>query len=138
MIRAQALEYIRNAFLGTWYIFGGDDPGGIDCSGMVIEYLKRPLILKEREDYTAAQLFEMFPSVQQPYMGVLIFYASKVGNINHVAIALNDTYMIEAAGGDRRTRTVEDAKRDNAYVRERKIYGSRIPIGFVDPFFGKL
>jgi len=44
------------SYLGTPYVWGGDDPSGFDCSGFVIECLKSAGILNEREDYTAESL----------------------------------------------------------------------------------
>ena len=43
-------------YLGTPYIWGGDDFSGFDCSGFVIEILKSVGILPRDGDWTAAML----------------------------------------------------------------------------------
>lgn len=48
------------SYLGTPYIWGGDDPSGFDCSGFVIECLKSVGLLSEKEDYTADGLYHLF------------------------------------------------------------------------------
>lgn len=48
------------SYLGTPYIWGGDDPSGFDCSGFVIECLKSVGLLSENEDFTADGLYRKF------------------------------------------------------------------------------
>ena len=48
------------SYLGTPYIWGGDDPSGFDCSGFVVECLKTAGFLSENEDYTADGLLHKY------------------------------------------------------------------------------
>lgn len=109
------------SFLNTPYRWGGDDPmTGFDCSGFVQELLASVGIDPPR-DQTAQALHDHF--ILDGYSwrretGALIFYG-KNGRVNHVAFALTENLVIEAAGGGSRTRTLKDAVRDNAWIRIR-------------------
>ncbi len=124
------------AYLGTPYIWGGDDPSGFDCSGFVIECLKSAGILEEHQDYTANGLMRLFISkfVDAPYEGTLLFTLDVSGHATHVVICLDRYFQIGAAGGTHTTRDVDQAWRDNAYVKIRPLafQGKRTVI--VDPF----
>jgi len=110
-------------YLGTWYQWGGDDPRGFDCSGLAIECLKSVGVLPYFGDWTAHQLFTLFPiRPANPKPGDLVFWASSSGNrIRHVEIAVSDELSIGASGGGSGVRTVDDAVRENAYIKIRPI-----------------
>ena len=57
--------------------------------------------------------------ITSPELGALVFYG-KNNTVEHVALALSGTEIIEAGGGDSTTRTREDAARRNAFVRVRQ------------------
>ncbi len=44
----------------AWYLFGGDDPKGIDCSGLVLEGLKSIGMAQRDTDMMADSLYQMF------------------------------------------------------------------------------
>lgn len=111
-------------FVGTPYKWGGDDFSGFDCSGFVIEILQAAGKFPHGRDTTSQGLFlyyrnkgcQMWP---MPKYGRLAFYGKDINHIIHVAFILDSNYVIEAGGGNRNTKTVDDAITDNAYVRVR-------------------
>jgi len=129
-------------FLGTPYIWGGDDPiQGFDCSGFVIEILKSVGILPRNGDWTASGLWEMFKKfpASSPYIGCLVFYRankSKNSRIIHVEYCIDSIHSIGASGGGSKTQKVIDSIDQNAYIKIRPFGGRQWINGFLDPFGG--
>jgi len=111
------------AYLGTPYIWGGDDPSGFDCSGFVVECLKTAGFLTEKEDYTANGLFQKYQGYQinSPRKGALIFRVNQDKYAIHVAICLDYQFKIESVGGNNQTISVPLSWDDNAFVKIRPI-----------------
>lgn len=123
-------------FLGRPYIWGGDDPmAGFDCSGFVIECLKSVGKLPRSGDWTAASLYTFFEIEEEPGSGCLVFWGDSLGNrIIHVELCIDKERSIGASGGGSKTLTVEDAIKQNAYIKVRP-FKSRAHIwGFTNPF----
>ena len=87
------------------------------------------------QDFAMSGRFEFF--MDPPWLlallagWVLLLSGEK---IIHVEMMVDDPHVVGASGGGSKTRTIEDAIRDNAYVKQR-------PIGYrgdnylvVDPF----
>jgi len=129
-------ERIAWHFLGTPYLWGGDDPSGYDCSGFVIEILKSVGILPGKGDWTADGLWRMFKDqeVPSPARGYLAFWFNDAGRAIHVEFCLDDKLSIGASGGGRNVKTFADAYRKNAYVKIRPIASRRGWVRFVNPF----
>jgi cell wall-associated NlpC family hydrolase len=123
------------AYLGTPYVWGGDDPSGFDCSGFVLECLKSGGIVSEREDHTAEQLRAKFSAnvIPTPRSGALQFLLDKNGKATHVVICLDEHFQIGASGGTSTTTSISDAWRQNAYIKIRPIQ-SEVNSVFIDPF----
>lgn len=132
LLRILAVMYARD-FVGTYYSWGGDGPSGFDCSGYTNEILKSVGKIGRKEDFTANQLYYMFPKVDKPQAGVLAFWYNKERTkIIHVELCKNDWQTYGASGGGRRTITKEDAIRDNAFIKIRPIREGAV---FADPFY---
>lgn len=52
----------------------------------------------------------------------ILFFGSDITDIRHVAIALANRDMVEAAGGDDTCKTVEEAAKQGAFQRVRPIF----------------
>lgn len=131
-VRSLALAYALN-FVGTMYQWGGNTPDGFDCSGLTNEVLKSVGILERHEDLTAQMLYERFPRINDPKIGVLAFWTSKSDpdRIIHVEICINEWQTIGASGGGPGTKTRADAIKANAFVKIRPIRPGAL---YADPF----
>ena len=124
------------SYLGTPYVWGGDDPSGFDCSGFVLECLKSAGIVGEHEDHTADSLMRKFATktVSDPSEAALLFSLDQAGKATHVVLCLDAYFQIGASGGTSRTADVTAAWRDNAYVKIRPITLISERYRLVDPF----
>lgn len=124
-------------FLHQWYRWGGDDPSGFDCSGFVIECCKAWGLLPRHGDWTADGLWRRWKEDQETYeivprAGCLVFFGAH--SATHIEIAINSWQTIGASGGGSRTLTIEDAIRDNAFIKVRPINSRSDLLGYVDLF----
>lgn len=110
-----------NQFVGLPYIWGADGPDAYDCSGLVQKLLAR-LALDPPNDQSAAELHRYFSApnagiaIPRPMLGALAFFG-KPRRIGHVGFCLDDIQMIEAAGGNDETTSIEIAKQIGAMVK---------------------
>lgn len=121
------IEYLEH-FIGGWYTWGGDDPAGFDCSGLVIECCKAVGIIGRGNDYTAERLYRLFLRglTKKPSHGAAIFYRRKGGpKIVHVEIMINRWHQIGASGGGSRVTSAKTASDHNAYIKLRPIGSNR-------------
>jgi len=110
--------------LGRWYIYGGDDPLGFDCSGVIVEALKTVGRLKNYEDLTADGLWHRFRALhkeKQARRGALVFWFDKSGRAAHVGVCRTSWHYIAAEGGGEHVKTMEDAIKFNAFIKMRPL-----------------
>jgi len=133
-LRDMAVHYAWQ-WVGHWYAWGGDDPSGFDCSGLVVEILQAVGKLPTTVDLSAAGLWEYFRGTrhQVPAPGRLVFYGTEQ-RVQHVAFAVSTTLAIGADGGGRFVKSIEDAIRHNAFVKLRPIHYRSDFLGCADPF----
>jgi len=123
--------------LGEPYLWGGDDPVGWDCSGLVLECLKSVDRWPENKDATADGIknsFTVNKFTNKPDTGVIVFFCDDDQRAYHVAICLYPNRIIEAGGGDHTVTTPEIASQKNAYVRVRPFRYDPNHHLLVDPF----
>lgn len=135
-IRNLAIEYLKS-YLGKFYKWGGDDPSGFDCSGLVIEVLKSCGVLPRAGDWTAAGLFNMFDPVDRDSIrpGDLVFWhGARIASIIHVEMMINESIAIGASGGGSATLTMADAIKQNAFIKPRPIDSRSGIAGFRNPY----
>lgn len=134
------LAYLLS-FLNIPYRWGGDDPiQGFDCSGAVIEWMSY-FNLQPPKDMTAQGLYFHYsysgigrskPSTEKG-LGTLVFYGKSLHNISHVSLMIDDERVIEFGGGNRFTKTKDQAANQNAFGRIRKYNYRGDLLAFVKP-----
>jgi hypothetical protein len=111
---------------------------GYDCSGFCIEILKSVGVLPRKGDWTAEGLMNRFlhNRVDIPKEGCLVFWTSSTDplKIIHVEYCLDDLLAIGASGGGSKNQTVDDAIKNNAYIKVRPMKSRNNIWGYVDPF----
>jgi len=133
------LKTYAESMLGTFYSWGGDDPSGFDCSGMVIELLKSCGFFHSRFDTTAQGLYIDFRAkavINQVSFGSLAFFGRYAERITHVGFMLDAARMLEAGGGGKHVRTREDAIKHNAFIRIRPINTRKDLVAIIKPRYG--
>lgn len=137
-LRGVAKRYLES-FIGIPYIWGGDDPSGWDCSGLVIEWLQGVGIFPRNADTTAHGLMKKYElgqiDAEEAQPMDLVFWLNDAGRAVHVETVWNPaTLAVGASGGGSRTRTEEDANEANAFVKMRPIASRKGRRVYVDPF----
>ena len=88
-------------------------------------------------DWTAHGLYLKFkglePSAETPIAGCLVFWFNN-GKAIHVGMLVSQDLFISAAGGNKKTKTIEEAIRQNAFVKVRPITYRGQSYKIVDPF----
>lgn len=110
------------SFLNIPYIYGSKNPTvALDCSGLVSEILKANRMIGPHETLSSQDLFDRFntgtPNVFK--IGTLVFYGQSATKIEHVAMLVDTNTIIESAGGDSTTTSLEIAQQMNAFVKLR-------------------
>jgi cell wall-associated NlpC family hydrolase len=106
-------------YVGTRYRYGGESPAeGFDCSGFVQYVFGRQGVELPRTSYLQAGAGRAAPrSVGALQPGDLMFFASKGGRVDHVAIYAGDGRIIHASAGSGRVRYDEiDSDRGNWFL----------------------
>jgi len=121
-------------YIGIRYKWAGKTPAGFDCSGLVCELLQSVGLLPDKTTLSSRGLYAKYKdrTVDTPHAGCLLFYGRS--KITHVAIALDNELMIEAGGGDSRTKQLVDAILRRAFVRRRRINRRSDLVAVCDPF----
>lgn len=128
---------IAFSFLGMPYVWGGDDPvRGFDCSGLCIEVLKSVGRLPIEGDWTAQDLFYRFEQCEKTFAseGCLVFWGESKYKIRHVEYCIDENLSIGASGGGSRTKDLQDAIQQNAYVKIRPFREKPGIVAIIDPF----
>ena len=129
-----AYDYLLS-FVGRFYKWGGDDPSGVDCSGLVVEFLQAFGVIPHGRDFSAQSLHDtLIHSPTSPIgFGSILFWGLSNKQITHVTIALSKNIMIGAEGGGSKTLTLDDAIKQNAFVKIRPIRYRGVPVATIFP-----
>ena len=80
-------------YLGTPYLWGGNSPAGIDCSGLAqMALIAAGEMCPRDSDMQQAGIGEWVPNLKQPHRGDLVFWRG------HVGIMLDAETMLHATG----------------------------------------
>ena len=113
----QQLIHIANAQIGAPYRYGGDQPSGFDCSGLVQFSHARTGIPVPR---TTAEQWRTAPPLDRSYLlpGDILFFRLGTWKPQHVGIYEGNGQFIHAPSSGKR---VSRASLDNPYWRNRWI-----------------
>jgi cell wall-associated NlpC family hydrolase len=110
-------------YLGKPYIWGGDDPEGFDCSGLVIECLKSIGKLPRDGDWTAEGLYQKFKvnsiAEADASAGDLVLWAGADGRMVHVEMVIGSGLAIGASGGGSWATDPKAALEKGAFIKVR-------------------
>lgn len=129
-VRRDKVVELAHRLLYTPYRWGGDDPSGLDCSGLIVELYQSVGWLKRGEDLNAQSLRQRFSSVAPELVapGDLVFWLDSpyqkqgAGRAVHVGLIIDPRHLyIGADGGGSSTKTLADAWARNAYVKVRPV-----------------
>ena len=113
------------------YLWGGDDPHGWDCSGLVQEILTSVGAWPRGTDLTADGMMRYFEErdclideEEEIDAGDIVFFCTDEGRAVHVEFVVSvgeegEIYCLGASGGGSTTTDEESAWRQNAYVKVR-------------------
>jgi len=134
-LRNKAVWYLQQ-WLGIFYQWGGDDPSGWDCSGLIIEVLQSVGIFPHNSDDTANGLYLKFKDkkVDKGYAGCLVFWFASSGKASHIEMMIDSDHVIGASGGYSGTKSREQAIKHNAFVKMRPIGYRGDNYKICDPF----
>lgn len=126
-------------FIGKPYIFGGQGPVGLDCSGLVVEISRAIGLIGRKHDLSAQGFFNRFSAfeVEVPVPGSFVFFGRSRDKITHMGMVVEimpcgEALVLEAAGGTRETKTPLQAQKNDAMVTIRPMRGDIL--AFVDVF----
>jgi len=93
---AQAAVAYALAQLGTPYRWGGDEPGGFDCSGLVQAAYQAAGIALPRVAQAQYDAGPPVPAGQPLQPGDLVFFGADPADVTHVGIVVSPGEMVDA------------------------------------------
>lgn len=110
---------VANSFIGTPYVWGGDSPGGFDCSGFIQYVFQEQDITIPR---TVSDIWNFSQPVDAPSVGDLVFFSTYQPGPSHMGIYLGDGKFIHAG----ESRGVEISEMSNEYWEPKYLGAKRI------------
>jgi cell wall-associated NlpC family hydrolase len=117
---AQALSIARK-MLGTPYLYGGDDPKGFDCSGLVRYAFNKSGVELPR---TSREIFRVSQKIDPKTIapGDLVFFAISANKVSHVGIYAGHGRFIHSPSSGK---GVSYASTENPYWQKRLVAAGR-------------
>ncbi|ALX47919.1 NlpC/P60 family protein [Lentibacillus amyloliquefaciens] len=115
---AKAIDAAR-AQIGTPYVWGGDSPGGFDCSGFIQYIFKADGISLPR---TVSDTWNYTTQVGSPSVGDLVFFETYKPGPSHMGIYIGDGKFIHASESS----GVETSKLSQSYWKNRYLGAGRV------------
>lgn len=107
------------SYIGTPYVWGGDSPGGFDCSGFIQYIYQSHDITIPR---TVSDIWNFAHPVDSPSVGDLVFFETYQPGPSHLGIYLGDGKFIHAGA----SRGVEISELKTSYWEQRYLGAKRI------------
>lgn len=85
---------IAQQYLGTPYVWGGESPGGFDCSGYIQYVFLQKGIKVPR---TVTDLWNVSARISEPSVGDFVFYETYKPGPSHMGIYIGDNKFIHAS-----------------------------------------
>lgn len=107
-----------------WYDWGGQGPGGVDCSGLVVEGLRACGVFANKQDMSADMIWNTYKGdydCEHPKAGSIVFWFNNNGKAIHTAVAVGPYHCIGANGGDSDITDSTIAELEGAFVKYRPI-----------------
>ncbi len=113
------------ALLGTPYRWGGNGPGGFDCSGLVSHVVQQALGLALPRSAAAMSRIGAAIERQALRAGDLLFFVTARREVSHVGIYVGEDRFVHAtrSGGDVRVSALSERYWSARYVGARRIAG---------------
>ena len=93
---AQRAVAVALSQVGTPYVWGGEEPGGFDCSGLVQYSFAAAGIALPRVAQDQYDAGPLLPADASLVAGDLLFFGTSTTTIEHVGIYLGDGQMVDA------------------------------------------
>ncbi|MGP4107146.1 C40 family peptidase [Virgibacillus sp. L01] len=107
------------AQIGTPYVWGGESPGGFDCSGFIQYIFQTQNIVMPR---TVSDAWNFTQHVDSPSVGNLVFFETYKPGPSHMGIYIGDGKFIHAG----ESRGVEISKLSTSYWDQRYLGARRV------------
>ncbi|QKY69168.1 NlpC/P60 family protein [Lentibacillus sp. CBA3610] len=114
----EAIEAAR-AQIGTPYVWGGESPGGFDCSGFIQYIFQAEGISLPR---TVSDTWNFTTQVDSPSVGDLVFFETYKPGPSHMGIYIGDGKFIHAGESN----GVETSKLSQSYWQDRYLGAGRV------------
>ena len=110
---------------GSPYVWGGqeaiDNEAEFDCSGLIVEGLRRFGLIVPSKDLSAQGIYNTFKKYEVTdgtlQFGDAVFFGTSKSSITHIMMVMNEKMLCGAQGGGKDTNSKAEAVQGDGYVR---------------------